>query len=67
MSPAPEEEGAAERTCDKLTTTPIPHPSALLGGVGRKSGSEAVPGKKGGVGGRCFYDLGFISDYPTLM
>jgi len=28
----PEEEGVAERTCDELTATPIPHPSALLRG-----------------------------------
>ena len=28
----PEEEGAAETTCDELTTTPIPHPPALLEG-----------------------------------
>jgi len=27
----PEEEGASERTCDELTTTPIPHLPALLG------------------------------------
>ena len=31
-SPPPEEEGAAETTCDELTTAPIPHPPALLGG-----------------------------------
>jgi len=28
----PEEEGAAETTCDELTTIPIPRPAALLGG-----------------------------------
>jgi len=28
----PEEEGAAETTCDELTTTPIPCPPALLRG-----------------------------------
>ena len=53
-SPPPEEEGAAETTCGELTPTPIPHPPALLGDVGRESTSEAVPRKKGGVGGRCF-------------
>jgi len=37
-----EEEGAAETTCDELTTTPIPNRI------------EVEPGKKGGVGGRCF-------------
>ena len=30
-SPPPEEEGAAETTCDELTPTPIPHHPALLG------------------------------------
>jgi len=34
-----EEEGAAETTCDGLTTTPIPHPSALLG-EGQGGGRE---------------------------
>ena len=29
-SPAPEDEGAAETTCDELTPTPIPHPFVLL-------------------------------------
>ena len=60
-SPPPEEEGAAETMCDELTITPIPHPPALLGGR-RRNGSEAEPGKKGGVWGRCF-----ISHYPTLI
>ena len=27
-----EEEGAAERTCDELTATPIPHSPVLPGG-----------------------------------
>ena len=30
-SPPPEEEGAAETTCDELTVTPIPRPSVPLG------------------------------------
>jgi len=42
-SPPPEKEEAAETTCDQLSVTPIP-----------LKGSEAEPGKKGGVGGRCF-------------
>jgi len=29
--PPPEEEGAAETTCDELTVTPIPHPPAPFG------------------------------------
>jgi len=53
-SPPPEGQGAAETTCDELTVSPIPHPPVLCG-VGReRNGSEAEPGKKGGVGGRCF-------------
>jgi len=31
-SPIPEEEGGTETTCDELTPTPIPRPSAPLGG-----------------------------------
>ena len=55
-SPAPEEDEAAEITCDELTVNPIPCPPVLLGGwgLGRESGSEAGPGKKGGVEGKCF-------------
>ena len=30
--PPSEEEGVAETTCDELTTAPMPHPSAPLGG-----------------------------------
>jgi len=33
-SPPPEDEGAAETSCDELTVTPIPRPPALL--VGRR-------------------------------
>jgi len=33
-SPPPEEEGAAETTCDELTITLIPHPPVLPGGGG---------------------------------
>ena len=36
-SPPPEEEGAAETTCDELTATPIPCPPVLLGGGGREN------------------------------
>ena len=49
----PEEEGAAETTCDDLTVTPIPHPPVLLGGRRERNRSEVQPRKKGGVGGRC--------------
>jgi len=40
--------------CDELTITLIPHPPALLGGRRERNRNEAEPGKKGGVGGRCF-------------
>jgi len=53
-SPPPEEEGAAETTCDGLTIPPIPRPPVLLRGRRERSGSEVEPRKKGGVGGRCF-------------
>ena len=66
-SPPPEEEGAAETTCDELTQTPIPRPPAPLGGEEvEKIRSKVKPGKKGGVGGRWFYFC-FISHYPTLL
>ena len=55
-SPPPEEEGAAETTCDELTTTPIPRPPAPLGGEEvEKIRSKVKPEKKGGVGGRCVF------------
>jgi len=40
--------------CDELTITPIPRPPAPLRGRRERNGSEVEPGKKGGVGGRCF-------------
>jgi len=49
-----EKEGAAETTCDELTTTPVPCPPALLGGRREKIRSEVEHGKNGGVTGRCF-------------
>jgi len=39
-SPPPEEEGAAETTCDELTATPIPHPPAPYGRRRERNGSE---------------------------
>jgi len=48
-SPPPEEEGTAETTCEELTTAPIPHPPALLGGrKERKSGVKLSLGRKEG-------------------
>jgi len=32
----------------------MPHPPVLLGGRRERNRSEIEPGKKGGVGGRCF-------------
>jgi len=53
-SPCPEGQRASEPTCDELTLTPILCPLVLLRGRRKRNGSEAEPGKKGGVGGRCF-------------
>ena len=50
-SPPPEDEEAAETTCDELTVTPIPRPPVLLWGEEVEAGSEVEPGKMGGVGG----------------
>jgi len=49
-----EEEGVAETKCDYLTATPIPRPPAPLRGRRQRNGIEVEPGKKGGVGERCF-------------
>jgi len=43
----------AETTCDELTVTPVPCPPAPLAGRRETNRSEAEPGKKGRVGGRC--------------
>jgi len=50
----PEEKGAAETACDELTVTPIPCPPAPLGWRRERNRSEAEPGKRGGLRGRCF-------------
>jgi len=64
-----EVEGAAETTCYELTTTPISHPPApLAGGGGREIRSEVEPGKKGGVGERCFKMCFYFSlSYSDLI
>jgi len=66
------EEGGAATTCDELIATPIPCPSAPLGGEGgRQFRSKVEPGTKRGVGGKCcgffFLRFGFISHYRTLF
>ena len=51
-SPPPEEEGAAETTCDELTATPVPRPPAPLG-EGEEvenSGVKLSPGRREGWG-----------------
>jgi len=53
-SPPPEEEGAAETTCEELTAAPISRPLSRLGWRSWRNMSEVEPGKKGGVGGKCF-------------
>jgi len=62
---SPEEEGAAETTCDELTITPIPHPPAPLGGGGRETGVKLSLGREGW--GEGVLRSGFISHYPTLI
>jgi len=53
-SPPPEEEGAAETTCDGLTVTPIPHPPAPLRGRRERNGSEAEPREEDRGGEKVF-------------
>jgi len=53
-----EEEGAAETTCDELTTTPIPCPPVLLSGKEvENSGVKLSPGRRGGV--KVFFKIWF--------
>ena len=50
-SSPPEEDGAAETTCDEVTVIPIPHSPVPPGGEEvEKIRSKVKPGKKGGVG-----------------
>jgi len=64
----PEGQGVAETTCDELTVTPIPRPPVTLRGRKERNRSEAEPGKKGGVGGRCFKIWFYLSlSYSDLI
>ena len=49
-SPPPEEEGAAETSCDELTPTPIPCPPAPRGEEVERTGSGVEPGRREGWG-----------------
>lgn len=53
-SPAHEEERMAETTCDELASTPILCPCTVLVEEVEKIMSKVRPGKKRGVGGKCF-------------
>jgi len=68
--PPPEEEGAAETTCDELTVTPIPRPPAMLDargrGGGRGMGVKLSPERREGWGEGVLRS-GFISHYPALL
>lgn len=56
-----EEEGAAERYCYGITTTPCPHPSAPL-----PSGGRGVRNEEQRVEERCLNVL-IVSHYPSLI
>ena len=65
-SPPPEDEEAAETTCDELTVTPVPRPPVPLRGAEVEARSEVEPRKMGGVGkGVLRFD--FISHSSTLF
>jgi len=68
-SPPPEEEGAAETTCDQLTKAPIPHPPAppVVGGGGRETGVKLSLGRREGWREGLFLRFRFISHYPLLI
>ena len=61
-----EEEGAAERKCYRITTTPFPISFHCSGEGDRRVRSEAEFGKKGGwrEGG---FSFAFIYHYPTPL
>jgi len=62
-----EEEGAAEATCDELTTTPIPHPPVPLEGRRyRKLRVKVSHGRREGWG-KGVLRFGFASHYATLI
>jgi len=65
------EEAVAERSCHGLTTTPIPHPPALLGGRGRGGlGNEEVKlslGRRGRIRGEGVFSFVFVFHHPTLF
>jgi len=64
---SPEEEGAAEATCDELMATLIPClPVPLRGRRSRKSGVKLSPGRGEGWG-ESVLRFGFLSYYPTLI
>jgi len=67
-SPPPEQKGAAETACDELTITPFPIRLCCSGGRKERNGSEVEPGKKGGVGERCFKIwIYFLLSYSDLI
>lgn len=68
QSPHPEEEGAAEITCDKLNSPYSPLPISLSTAVGmRMRNLEVKNRKKEEEGGKLFLKFDFLSDYPTLL
>ena len=66
-SPPPEEEGAAETTCDELTRTPIPAPCAAGGEEVEESGAKLSLGRGEGWGERVLLRYGSISHHSTLI
>lgn len=48
-----EEEGAAEKMCDELTATPVPHASATMEEGGREFRNELEPRMMGDVEESC--------------
>jgi len=62
------EEGAAERTCDEPTATPIPGPPAPLSGEEVQNfGVKFIPGRREEWGGRCFLRFGLSLSYSHLI
>ena len=58
-SPPPEEKGASEAMWDEVPASPIRRCPGPLWGGGGGMVSKCEGGKKGGVGGRCVFEIWF--------
>ncbi|KAJ7408097.1 hypothetical protein WISP_123467 [Willisornis vidua] len=67
MNPSPEEEGAAEITCDGLTMTFIPHPRAPLQGGVTELGSKDLAAFAGQMNHLVLPGFHYVCTQPNLV